>query len=144
MSARSLNRSAPPVTLELRASRAQRALIALAVIAAVAAVWLSGLPSIAQLAASVLAIALAWRAWLAASRWAGARFVFEADATSRVRLADGAEHEVSLVDATLLGPLIAVRMTLDGKRADLALFPDSADAEDLRRLRVLLRHGVKL
>ena len=136
-----MSRSAPPVTLEVRTSPAQLALIALAGAAALVAVWMSGLALVLKVLASLIAIASAFQALRLASRWSGARFAFDADETSRVRLADGSEHEVEMVDATLLGPLIALRLKVDGKRADLALFPDSAATEDLRRLRVLLRHG---
>ena len=139
-----MNRSAPPVALEVRASRWQLALIVVSCVAAVAAVWIARLPFAVQLSASALAIAFSIQAWLKARRWHAAHCVFESDEPSRIRFADGTVHEARIVDATLLGPLVALRLELDGRRADLALFPDSAAPDDLRRLRVLLRHGVKL
>ncbi|HET9482330.1 MAG TPA: protein YgfX, partial [Xanthomonadales bacterium] len=68
------------------------------------------------------------------------RLVLTSDGRWNV-VVDEMQWRASLVDAVELGPLLA--MTLrgdDGTTRRYALLPDSADADELRRLRVWLRH----
>ena len=51
-------------------------------------------------------------------------------------------REVTLVKEQLVLPwLVVLHLQLDAKQIDLALWLDSAAADDLRRLRVFLRHA---
>jgi hypothetical protein len=137
-----LKRSVPPVRLELRGSRWERALIALALVAALASCLLADLSWGLRAALALLALGLAASAWRRADHIAGAQLTMAAGIPARMRTPDGAELDLDLIDATILGPLIALSFKrTDGRRLHLALFPDSAYGEDLRRLRVFLRHG---
>lgn len=138
-----MSRAAPPVVLEVRASRWHRALVLVALVGAAIAIPLSGLSWPWRFALWLLAMLLFLRGWRATGAWDGCRLVMYSDQRSRIRRPDGNEAEFDVVDARILGPLIALSIRIDGgTREDLALFPDSADAEDLRRLRVQLRHGL--
>lgn len=139
-----MSRSATPVTLELRGSRWHCAAIAGATLLAIVAVHLAGVSLALAIALDALLLALGGAGLLRVLRWHGTRIVVFEDQPARLRDTYGAELEAALVDATLLGPLIALHLEpARGRAIHLALFPDSADAQDLRRLRVLLRHGIR-
>jgi len=64
------------------------------------------------------------------------------DGNGGLRLADGETwRELEIMDDSLVSPaLVVLRYRLPGQRArTLVLLPDSAAADDLRRLRVALR-----
>jgi len=53
-------------------------------------------------------------------------------------LDDGQSHEGTLLEARLFGPLVALRFQAGGSRLRILLWPDSAGADELRRLRIRL------
>lgn len=54
---------------------------------------------------------------------------------------DGDMKTVELLGTSTLGPLLVMRMKVDGRRRTLLLTPDRLAADDLRRLRVRLALG---
>jgi hypothetical protein len=99
----------------------------------------------AWLAAGLLAV-VAFSAWSAARGWlrrAGPRSVraFARDGAGRWWIEAGADPVEAELAAppVVTGPLVALALRAGRVRWDLALLPDSADPEALRRLRAVLR-----
>jgi hypothetical protein len=134
-----LTKSAPVIALELRASRRfGAALLAIAVLA-VAAPWLSGLAWPVCAGLSLAAVLVGAQAWRGEQRKTGLRLALHGDDSVRCQRAGAADVEGTLAEAVVLGPLVTLALRTDGgRRVHLALWPDSADAESLRRLRVRL------
>jgi hypothetical protein len=132
------------VNLQLRASRLLLIFLCASHLLAAIAVWLSAIP-----------------AWLAALISAGVLLHFwqslqaHCFAQAGRELRYSSEGEWSLLENSVLQPLQPVGEWLvtswllvmrfkrqDGRRLSLVLPPDSADGDELRRLRVLLRFGL--
>lgn len=150
--------SAPSVTLELRASRIERRLAGALLVASVLSLCLASWPIAIRAAAFVVLLSFAFlvarrRGWTdraARIEWAadGHWWLHPGNAPAAVR--DGqadAPVGLRLCEHHLAGPLIALRFCADEpagwvarwrSRRTLVLWPDSADADALRRLRIRL------
>jgi hypothetical protein len=136
--------SAPTVRLELRESTWRRGAEGLVVVSAVAALVWAQWPfwirmiALASLIAGVLAAIVRHRARtrIDALEWRtdGGWWIRHAGMPSF--------HDASLRDARVVGPLIALDFEETGieprKRVALTLWPDSAERDGLRRLRIRL------
>ena len=127
--------------IELKPSRLLGLLLLGGAVLALAAIGLADVQPAIALAASTAAIAFAAWNWRRAS--APTRLRIAAD--GRLQCLDDAagwrDAEV-LGDSFVSTALIVLRYRLAGRRVrSLTLLPDSAEAEDLRRLRVWLRWG---
>jgi toxin CptA len=102
------------------------------------AISLAALPDVAQLAGSACMIGLGVWGWRRALPQTSLRIV----ADGRLQCLDSAGE---WRDAEVLGgsfvstALIVLNYRVNGRMRTLTLFPDSADADSLRRIRVLLR-----
>ncbi len=130
--------SAPSIRVEYRPSRWQRTLSTVLVIAAGVALAFAAWPLAARLAALVVyagctlfVIRRLQRTHWTAVAWAG-------DGSWRIALEDGKEHAAVLIEARLFGPLAALRLRAADRLFRVLLWPDSADPDDLRRLRIRL------
>jgi hypothetical protein len=136
--------SAPTLRLELRRSRLQRVLAVLLLAGSVLALvlapwphWLRAAAVIALLAVSVLlvrrpgagAAGLEWRA--DGSWW----LLVDDDGQGGAPTA----RPLRLRSARAIGPLLALRFSTGSGRLPIDLWPDSADPDDLRRLRIRLQ-----
>ena len=150
--------SAPSVTLELRASRIERRLAGALLLASVVSLCLASWPIAVRVAAVVALLSFAFlvarrRGWTdraARIEWAadGHWWLHPDDTPAAVR--DGqadAPVGLRLREHHPAGPLIALRFCADEaagrfgpwrNRRTLVLWPDSADADALRRLRIRL------
>lgn len=125
--------------IELKPSRRLGLLLAGMTGLAWAALGLAALPVWAGLGLGAGAAALALRAWRGASRPVRLRLRSDGGVQLRAEAGDWADiavHDDSFVSAALI--VLRCR-TADGQAHALALLPDSADADALRRLRVWLR-----
>lgn len=134
--------SAPALRLELRPSRVQRVLpwllAGLASLALLSAPW----PLSTRALALLVYVGLVWLA----QRWrrsvvAVAAIAWRADGSCWLTDAEGRELPGQLRAARILGPLIVLAFDRQGTRVELRLWPDSANADDLRRLRIRLQRG---
>jgi len=134
-------KSAPTIDLELRASRTLRLGVGVVAALAVLGIAWSGAAWGLQLLLVALALVLAWRADMRLRSARGMRLVLAPEGDWTVATAAGAEPHCVLVHSAELGPLLA--LTLGGKvsRHQVVLMPDSCDPQELRRVRVWLRHG---
>jgi hypothetical protein len=114
---------------------------AIAVVAALAAgaVPLADLPPPVAAGLVVVVVLFALQAWRRSAP-AARRLALGADGVWTLVRADGTDVRATLVDAVELGPLLAMTLRTErGATCRFALLPDSARADDLRRLRVWLR-----
>lgn len=128
-----------PFSVPLRPSRCWLGLVSAAILAYASIVALY-LPA-AYLISVPAAGWLAWRA-LRADGWRnrGATQRLEVDPRGRLFLCrEGERLEAVVLDDCFVTPLLTVlSVKLDGKRRSVMLWPDSADADARRRLRVYL------
>jgi hypothetical protein len=136
--------SAPTLRLEPRPSRLQRGLAALLVAGAVLALLLAPWPLPVRAAAVLVLLAIA----AATSRRTGVavRALEWRGDGSWWQLAGGdadavapAARPLRLRSARVIGPLLALRFIADDQPLSVDLWPDSADADVLRRLRIRLQ-----
>lgn len=133
--------SAPPLVLELRASRGFGAGLAIAAGGALLAVLLADLPVSIATAIGVTVVVGAARAWKGHAALAGSALRLDADGLLAWRDAGGAEGQGRLEDHALLGPLLTLgAREASGRRRRFALWRDMTDADAWRRLRVELAH----
>jgi hypothetical protein len=133
--------SAPPLVLELRASRAFAAALATAAGLALFALLLTDLPVSIASAIGVTVVVGAARAWKGHAALAGTALRLDADGLLAWRDAAGAEGQGPLTDHALLGPLVTMAAREpSGRRRRFALWQDMTDADAWRRLRVDLAH----
>lgn len=129
----------PTLRLTLKPSRVGRALGLAAHGLAICALWLAALPTSMAVAGSLLATLSAWHWWrLPNFSW----LLFESSGAIRGALADQV-LVLERVGAPFVCPWLVqfTLRTVEGQRLHrVALFTDSAAADDLRKLRVLLRH----
>jgi hypothetical protein len=133
--------SAPPLVLELRASRGFAAGLAIAAGGALLAVLLADLPVSIASAIGVTVVVGAARAWQGHAALAGTALRLDAEGVVAWRDAAGVEGQGQLVEHALLGPLLTLgAREPSGRRRRFALWQDMADADAWRRLRVELAH----
>ena len=125
--------------IELKPSRRLGLLLAAMAGLAWAGLWLAALPLWIQLGLGVGVVALSLRGWRGMRQ--PVRLRLRADGRVQLRGATDDWEEVEVRgDSYVSTALIVLRYRTTGGQANaLVLLPDSADAEDLRRLRVLLR-----
>jgi len=130
--------------IKLKPSRLLGLLLAGMVLLALAAITLAALPGSVQLALGVAVLGLGGWGWRRALPRDNLRIVADGslqalDAAAEWRAAEWRAAEV-LGDSFVSTGLIVLRYRLGGQPVrSLALLPDSAAADDLRRLRVSLR-----
>jgi toxin CptA len=125
--------------IELKSSRLMGVLLAGMLVLALVAVYLAALPGSLRLALGFSAIGLSAWSW---RRRSGATTLRIATDGHLQCLDDDAEWRDAEVqgDSFVSTVLIVLRYRMPGGRLDtLILLPDSASADDLRRLRVSLR-----
>lgn len=125
--------------IELKPSRRLGLLLAGMAGLALVALWAAALPLGLQAALSALLVAAA--AWGARRTRPVVRLRQRADGGLQAQAGEGDWCDIVLLDDSFVSSaLIVMRYRMEGTtpRA-LTLLPDSADAEDLRRLRVSLR-----
>ena len=125
--------------IELKPSRRLGLLLAGMTGLAWAGLWLAALPLWIKLGLGVGVVALAVRGWREARQ--PVRLRLQADGGVQLRSETGDWEDIEMCgDSYVSTVLVILRYrTADGQAHTLALLPDSADAEDLRRLRVSLR-----
>lgn len=139
--------SAPPIELELRRSRRLAGFIFIGHALALGAAAYAHLPPVAAaaIAATVLtSFILNFRRHCALEgRLAVRRVVWTIDGHWRVTDGAGGEHESTLEpEPTVTPELVILRLRgADGVRRTVLLLGDSADPEQVRRLRARLRLG---
>jgi len=125
--------------IELKPSRRLGLLLAGMAGLAWAALWLAALPVWVKLGLGVGVVALALRGWRGAGQ--PVRLRLQADGRVQLRGTTGDWDDVEVRGDSYVSPALLVLRyrTADGRAHALALLPDSADTEALRRLRVSLR-----
>ena len=103
------------------------------------ALYLAALPAVFQILTGLLVIALSVWGWQRACAVEAVRVT--ADGTLQCQDGEGEWREVEVLGDSLVSPaLIVLRYRFETQRVRTqVLLPDSADAEDLRLLRVSLR-----
>jgi toxin CptA len=125
--------------IELKPSRRLGLLLAGMLLLALAAVTRAALPGSLQLALGMAVLGLSGWGWRRAAPLARLRMAADGRLQypdDRAGWCDAAIEGDSFVSTALI--VLRYRMA-DGHLRTLTLLPDSADADDLRRLRVLLR-----
>jgi hypothetical protein len=136
--------SAPTLRLELRPSRLQRGLAALllagAVLALLLAPWSLGLRAAAALAVLAVAAAMARRPGVAVRtlEWRADGSWWQLPGPDADQ-APAPARPLRLRSARVIGPLLALRFVADDRHLGIDLWPDSADADVLRRMRIRLQ-----
>ncbi|WP_296640505.1 protein YgfX [Thiobacillus sp. 65-1402] len=125
--------------IELKPSRRLGLLLLGMTMLALAAIHLAAVPAAVQLALGMAVIGLGVRGWRQARRTDALRVA--ADGGLQCLDDAGEWRDVEVLGDSLVSPaLIVLRYRVADKRVrSLALLSDSADADDLRRLRVALR-----
>ena len=108
---------------------------------ALLAIALAGAPVAIRLLLAVVAVGVALRADAQLRALAGTRLVLAPDGDWQVETAGGPLAAMELAHSAEVGPLVALTFAGAGRRRRIVLLPDSCNREDLRRLRVWLRHG---
>jgi toxin CptA len=130
--------------IELKPSRLLGMLLAGMLVLALAAITLAALPGSVQLALGIAVAGLGGWGWRRASRTARLRITADGGLQGLDEAAEWRDADVS-GDSFVSTGLIVLRYRIDSQRLDgqsgrsLTLLPDSAPADDLRRLRVSLR-----
>ncbi|MEN6586693.1 MAG: protein YgfX [Sulfuricella sp.] len=132
--------------LQLHPSRTLGMLLAAAHAVSLLLIWVMPLILVLQLAASLL-LATSFLFHLRRDGRLAApnsitRLRFSPDCQCAYQTRDGAWHEAKLLGSSLVSPWLSVlNFKPDGRRMPrhAVIFPDSADAEGRRKLRVLLR-----
>jgi hypothetical protein len=138
-------RGAPSLRIGVRRSLWLPLATVLVGIAAVVAVGSCGLPLSLQAPLLIVALLLSVRSVQLNERQAGLQLQLTADGYWLVERRDaegGSEQRYRLREASALGPLLTLRLVAaDAPPVSVVLLPDSATGDELRRLRVWLRHG---
>ncbi len=126
--------------IELKPSRRLGLLLLGMAALALAAIGLAALPAWVRLVLGAGVIGLATRGW----KIAGRRERLRAVADGRLQCSDGQGgwSDIEVQGDSLVSPALVVlryRTAADRRVRSLALLPDSAEADDLRRIRVSLR-----
>lgn len=125
--------------IELKPSRWLGLLLVAMASLALAAIGLAAVPTALQLALGALVIGLEFWAWRRVSRLETLRVTNSGQLQALDKA--GAWNDIEVLgDSFVSGTLIVLRYRIPGAAArSLTLLPDSAAADDLRRLRVSLR-----
>lgn len=135
------------VRIPLRASRMLFLALAVMHVAGAASAFIAVGLTWALALAGLLLASLWWHGWRGALQHSGEATT--AIVLQRTRceldLRDGTQVEARVLGSTFVSPLLTVvNLRLEsGRRRSLVLAPDSAEADDLRRLRVWLKHGLR-
>ncbi len=125
--------------IELKSSRLMGVLLAGMLVLALVAVYLAALPGSLRLALGLAAVGLTAWGWRRGSVAATLRITADGRLQFLDEQAEWRDAEV-LGDSFVSTVLIVLRYRMPGARLDtLILLPDSASADDLRRLRGSLR-----
>jgi len=125
--------------IEIKPSRLLGLLLAGMLLLALAAIKFAVLPGSVKLALGVAVAGLCGRGWWRASRTARLRITADGGLQGLDDAAEWCDADVS-GDSFVATGLIVLRYRIDGQSGrSLTLLPDSAPADDLRRLRVSLR-----
>ena len=125
--------------IELKPSRLLGLLLVGMALLALLAIYTATLPGSVQLALAVVVAGLSGWGWRQASRLARLRIAADGQLQAPGDADDWCDIEV-LGNSFVSTGLIVLRYRLDGQPVrSLSLLPDSASADDLRRLRVSLR-----
>jgi hypothetical protein len=139
--------SAPPVDLVVRPSRLLAGSIFLAHALALGAAAYAPLPPVLLAAAGATVvtsfIVLFRRHAMLLGRQAVRRLVWSADGRWELTDGEGATHPCTLLPEPTIGPPLTILRLADaaGRTRVLLLLPESAEREQLRRLRARLRLG---
>jgi len=134
--------SAPSIRIDYRPSRWQRALSAGLIVAAALALLLAPWPLwLRTVALSLYATCIVLVSQRrSAPQWRSV--AWSSDGAWTVALDAAKETPATLREARLFGPLTALRLDIGTRCLRILLWPDSAGADDLRRLRIrLAREG---
>ena len=134
-------KSAPTIVLELRASRALQLGVLVVGGLALAAISLAGVSIAIRVLLAAVAIGVALRTAAQLRSRAVTRMVLAPAGTWQLETTNGPLSAMELTHSAEVGPLVALTFAGAGTSRRLVLLPDSCDREDLRRLRVWLRHG---
>jgi hypothetical protein len=141
-------RSAPALALTVRPSVLLAAAVAATTLAALAAVLGCGVALPLKAPLALVALLLGVRAARQLQSQSGLRLLLQEDGLWRVlSSADVGDDDqrYRLVEGSALGPLVTLRLVASGGPVQrIVLLPDCADADELRRLRVWLRHGASI
>ncbi len=138
------------LNLQLRFSRTLGALLLVAHLASLALVWITPLPGSVQFVICLLLLASCLfylrRDCLRLAPGSIISLSFNQEGSCSYQVRGGEWFEATLLGSSLVTPWLSVlnfrREAARGMRS-VVLFPDSIDAEDYRKLRVLLRWGFK-
>lgn len=125
--------------IELKPSRLLGLLLAAMVALGLTALWQATMPEGARWALALAVVGLAIRGWRQATRQA--RLRLSADGSLQRLGGEAGWQDVEVLGDSFVSPFLVVlryRIGGEGVRSHV-LLPDSADADDLRRLRVSLR-----
>jgi toxin CptA len=125
--------------IELKPSRLLGLLLLGMAALALAAIHLAALPGILQLGLGAIVIGLGARGWRQRLPVATLRIAADGRLQCLDDAAEWGDAEVSGDSFVSLLLIVLRYRTTDKQRVTLVLLPDSADADDLRRLRVSLR-----
>ena len=141
---------APPLHLQITPSRLLAGALALAHATAILCAivfppgwWMPGLASLALACSLVFHLR---RDALQLTGDAVSALLLRDDGQCQLTLVNGDAVEGNIEGSTFVAPLLVVinvRPSPSGKRRSVVLMPDSAPAEDLRRVRVWLRHRAR-
>ena len=105
------------------------------------AVALAGVSFSIKVLLAVATLGIALRTLAQHRSRAVTRMVLAPAGNWQLETSDGSLPSMELTHSAEVGPLIALGFAGVGKTRRIVLLPDSCDREDLRRLRVWLRHG---
>ncbi len=130
--------SAPTIAFDWQPSQGWRfARWAGLLVGAMCLAW-AGIDVLAKSGLAVLAGWLEWRNLRFERDWRRSGWKLDGDGAWSWRRANGAAGTASLVQATLLGPLLVLNLRAAEGRIDLPIWPDALDDATRRRLRVRL------
>jgi len=133
-----------PMVMRLSPSRIGRAALVATALLALAAIALADLPIHGQAIAALVVVALTLQAWRTSLPVA---LKLHPDGLLELRDAASPWQPVSLLARSTVSPwlcLLACRAEGSGQVRNLAILPDSLDADDFRQLRVWLRWLAKV
>ena len=123
-----------PFTLKFRASRRLGYILLVMHTLALVAVWLTELPLIVSILLAVLLVLSAGYYWQTLFSSVERQLLFQPDTGWQINL-----QPVQIQQAFISRPLLIINYRQAAKNAALVLLSDSADADALRQLRILLR-----
>ena len=123
-----------PFTFKFRASRRLGYILLVMHTLALVAVWLTELPLIVSILLAVLLVLSAGYYWQTLFSSVERQLLFQPDTGWQINL-----QPVQIQQAFISRPLLIINYRQAAKNAALVLLSDSADADALRQLRILLR-----